>query len=255
MASHVDTLRVKVAYDIFGVDRMTRGGAPRQPTSLSATQFRDAYARPTTAWSWHVNYLIGAHIARIAIRAGVHANAISTTGLAVAVIFSGLVILLYQESRLWGAAAALVGWQLAYALDCCDGQVARATGTTKPTGRAFDLMNDWIVHIAVLAAIVSVGGTDWLGAWSGLAVTVVAGVWLFPLAYEGWAPELVAQLTLKGRSPVLDTARQLRDYGLQIAAFAGAIALNAVVVIVLLVAVSVLNGLFIGQRLVVLGRH
>jgi hypothetical protein len=64
-----------------------------------------------------------------------------------------------------GAAALLIGWttwtglvvaglvlQLAYVIDCADGQLARLTGRTSPVGALLDFMLDEVKAFSVLAA-------------------------------------------------------------------------------------------------------
>ena len=48
---------------------------------------------------------------------------------------------------------ALVGWQLAYALDCADGQLARVTGQTSPAGARVDVLCDVAAQIALVTAL------------------------------------------------------------------------------------------------------
>ena len=59
-----------------------------------------------------------------------------------------------------------------YLLDNCDGEIARAKGTSSHFGHEFDTFVDWIVHTALFAAMglgaeVQTGQVIWL--WCGLA--------------------------------------------------------------------------------------
>ena len=48
---------------------------------------------------------------------------------------------------------ALVGWQVAYALDCADGQLARVTGQGSPAGARVDVLCDVAAQIALVTAL------------------------------------------------------------------------------------------------------
>ena len=48
---------------------------------------------------------------------------------------------------------ALVGWQVAYALDCADGQLARVTGQASAAGARVDVLCDVAAQIALVAAL------------------------------------------------------------------------------------------------------
>ena len=51
---------------------------------------------------------------------------------------------------------ALVGWQVAYALDCADGQLARVTGRTSAAGARLDVLCDVAAQIALVTALAAV---------------------------------------------------------------------------------------------------
>ena len=62
---------------------------------------------------------------------------------------------------------------LNYVLDHCDGEIARAKGTTSSAGHAFDTFVDWVVHTALFAAMghgamIDTGEAIWF--WLGLAL-------------------------------------------------------------------------------------
>ena len=51
---------------------------------------------------------------------------------------------------------ALVGWQVAYALDCADGQLARVTGQGSAAGARVDVLCDVAAQIALVTALAAV---------------------------------------------------------------------------------------------------
>lgn len=82
-----------------------------------------------------------------------------------------------------------------------------------------------------------------------MVVVAIAGTWLFGMAYEGRAKELGDTFTHKNRHPIIDVVRHARDYGFQSAALAVPIAFGAQPTRLVLLALSLLNALFIAQRL------
>jgi phosphatidylglycerophosphate synthase len=47
----------------------------------------------------------------------------------------------------------VVGWQVAFALDCTDGQLARARGVSSAFGAWLDQLADFLAHLAVYVAL------------------------------------------------------------------------------------------------------
>lgn len=66
----------------------------------------------------------------------------------------GSVLMVCGGSRLSVHLVAVVLWQLAYCLDCADGQLARYTGRTSEAGARLDVICDLAVHAGVVIAIV-----------------------------------------------------------------------------------------------------
>ena len=63
---------------------------------------------------------------------------------------------------------------LNYVLDHCDGEIARAKGTTSPAGHAFDTFVDWVVHTALFATIghgAMIDTREALWFWLGLTAS------------------------------------------------------------------------------------
>src|SRR4029453_10415513 len=87
------------------------------------------------------------------------------------------------DGRIWAwpiGLLALVGWQLAYALDCSDGQLARVTGPTSPAGGRSDVLCDVAAQIAPVAALGSVAEAQVpdTPAW---LIAAFAGTWMVNL--------------------------------------------------------------------------
>ena len=84
-------------------------------------------------WTLRVNQFLASHLAAVAGRSGVSPNMLSLTNAVVGLSTSAVVIAVYPTSRIVAAAAALLGWQLAYTLDCADGQLARSKTRQAPS--------------------------------------------------------------------------------------------------------------------------
>jgi phosphatidylglycerophosphate synthase len=129
----------------------------RTGTTLS-TEFSPAWifenASGSPEWlSRQFNDRLGAHLSARFLRRGVSANMVTMMGLAVHVVTAGMVFALPAESRLAAAIVALIGWQIAYTLDCSDGQVARASARHSPEGAVLDLLADYLSHTLILMVV------------------------------------------------------------------------------------------------------
>ena len=128
------------------------------------------------------------------------------------------------EGRVWAwpiGLIALIGWQVAYAFDCADGQLARVTGQKSSAGARLDVLCDVAVQISLVAA---------------LAATAEAQVpdtpaWLLAAFAGTWMVNLVTSVMQTGDNPAsMVTSRSLpvrvvkliRDYG-AIVALAGVV--------------------------------
>src|SRR6188472_1583122 len=88
---------------------------------------------------------IGAVFARTGYRLGVAPTALTLVNLVIGLSSSAAVIALAPRAAAGTIAPwvvgviALVGWQIAYALDCADGQLARLSGRTSVAGARVDI--------------------------------------------------------------------------------------------------------------------
>jgi phosphatidylglycerophosphate synthase len=145
--------------------------------------FRRANTRAgATLYSWHVNYLIGAALARPLLPTRVTANQLTLLSMLVNVATSVYVIASGQVT-LAVAALALAGWQLGYSLDCADGQIARARHAASPFGAWLDQCADFVSHVAVVTSMaVVVSRAAWMTpAGAALIAGLACGANLFGL--------------------------------------------------------------------------
>jgi phosphatidylglycerophosphate synthase len=132
----------------------------------------------------------------------------------VGVITSAIVIFESDTSRVTAAVIGLVGWHLAYALDCADGQLARATGRTSPGGAVLDLLIDFAVHTSVALAFIHFLPQDWSPfVYASSSILIVAAL-LYPLYWEGLSNVLPREQRGARRQGPGALIHLVRDYAL-----------------------------------------
>jgi phosphatidylglycerophosphate synthase len=199
-----------------------------------------------------VNQRMGAQVARLSLDAGRTPSQLSLanaiTGLATGV---GVVLL---GSTGWGAAlVGLVGWQLAYSLDCADGQLARALGKASPLGGVIDSVADFLSQTALLLAVLWGAHQSVAGGLDPVVSAGLFGMWIMSPYYAGVMHDTVAQQPVSGWSP-RNVFRQLRDYGLHVAVLMAAMAIRPEWMIFDLIFVGSLNLLVLLRTLVIAAR-
>jgi phosphatidylglycerophosphate synthase len=129
---------------------------------------------------------IGTVVSATAHRLGLAPTALTLLNLVIGLTVSITVIVLAEPVADGRAAAwlvglvALIGWQIGYAFDCADGQLARATGQTSSAGARTDILTDVALTIAFLTALstVTVVQRPETPVW---LVIVFAGTWMVSL--------------------------------------------------------------------------
>jgi phosphatidylglycerophosphate synthase len=101
---------------------------------------------------------VGAVLAAVAYRLRLAPTVLTAGNLLLGLATSAAVVALTSTSApTWVAGLiALVGWQLAYALDCADGQLARVSGRKSPAGARVDVLCDIAVQISLVTALSAV---------------------------------------------------------------------------------------------------
>lgn len=102
-------------------------------------------------WTREVSQRIGAPVTVVGQRRGWAPASVTFTAAGLSVATSVAVMVL--GTGLPAAIVAGLGWQVAYGLDCSDGQLARATGRTSAVGAAIDLYGDWLARVALVTAL------------------------------------------------------------------------------------------------------
>lgn len=161
---------------------------------------------------------VGAVLAATAYRRGVAPTVLTVANLVVGLATSVTVVATASavaDGRLpaWPAGlVALLGWQLAYAFDCADGQLARATGQTSHAGARVDILCDAALQIGLVTGVaaVAVAQRPTTPAW---LVAVFAGTWMVSLVTSALQSGPAAASMVPSRSLPVRVVKLVRDPG------------------------------------------
>lgn len=201
-------------------------------------------------YSEAISQRIGAAIAMAADRLGLSPTALTltnlVTGLAVsvtAVALAGKVVAGAVPAWVVGL-LALVGWQLAYALDCADGQLARVTGQGSPAGARVDVLCDVAAQVGLATALSATAVAQRPGTPVWL-LTVFAGSMLVNLMTSVLQSGASAASMVPSTSLPVRLVKLIRDYGAITLAAGLVLAFAPAVMVWVIVALTVVNGGFL----------
>ncbi|WP_018217674.1 CDP-alcohol phosphatidyltransferase family protein [Salinispora vitiensis] len=165
-----------------------------------------------------ISQWIGAALASGAHRLGLRPTTLSITNLLLGLITSVIVATLAEPVATGRVSAwlvglvALVGWQVAYALDCADGQLARVTGQGSPAGARVDVLSDVAAQIALVAALgaTAVAQSPSIPAW---LIAAFAGTWMVNLVTSVMQAGPNATSMVTSTSLLVRLVKLIRDYG------------------------------------------
>jgi phosphatidylglycerophosphate synthase len=231
------------------------GRAPRRPRAA------DFYAvnRGGGLYSEAVSQRLGAVAALVAHRLGLAPTVLTLTNLVLGLAASVTVVALAPRAAAgvvpsWTVGlAALLAWQVAYALDCADGQLARVTGRTSTAGARVDIFCDVAAQIGLVTALAatSVAYRPATPAW---LVSAFAGTWMVNLVAGVLQSGPTAGSMVPSRSLPVRLVKLIRDYGAVVAA-AGLVLLVAPQwTIVVLIGMTAINGGFLLATVAYTGR-
>ena len=149
---------------------------------------------------------------------------------------------------------ALLGWQIAYALDCADGQLARVTRQTSAAGARIDVLCDVAAQIALVSALAATAKAqvDATPAW---LLAAFAGTWMVNLVTSVMQGGPQAASMVTSRSLPVRVVKLVRDYG-AVVALAGLVLTFAPQWTVWLVALfTLVNGAFLAASIAFAGRQ
>jgi phosphatidylglycerophosphate synthase len=228
---------------------MSTATAETRVGDLTAADFR-ARHRGGGLFTETVNQTLASHVCVVANRLGLPPTALSllnlALGLATSIAVGTLAGPMHRGTvpALAVGLAALVGWQLAYTLDCADGQLARATGRASPAGRRVDVLCDVALQICLVAAIGNVAHAyhPQVSTW---LLAAFAGTWMVNLVTSELQKGDAAQSLVTSGSLPVRVVKLIRDYGAVITAIALLVAFLPAWTPVLLVVFTAVNGLFL----------
>ncbi|MEV0455661.1 CDP-alcohol phosphatidyltransferase family protein [Catellatospora methionotrophica] len=154
---------------------------------------------------------LGAVFALVAARMGLKPTHLTLLNLVLGIAVSVVLVLRAQDGTaaitpLYGL-LALLGWQVAYSLDCADGQLARVTRQGSAAGARIDILCDVASQILLVTALVAVGRPPlWLGA-------LFAASWMVNLVTSVLATQGDANSMMTSTSLPVRIVKLVRDYG------------------------------------------
>ncbi|MFI1196981.1 CDP-alcohol phosphatidyltransferase family protein [Micromonospora sp. NPDC020750] len=201
-------------------------------------------------FSESVSQWLGAVFALVAQRLGLRPTALTIANLVLGLATSVTVVALAGrvaagDVPAWMVGlAALVGWQVAYSLDCADGQLARVTGQGSAAGARVDVLCDVAAQIALVAALsaTAVAQRPETPSW---LVAVFAGTWMVNLVTSVMQSGPNAASMVTSTSLPVRLAKLVRDYGAVIFVAGLVLAFAPALVFWVIVAFTIVNGGFL----------
>jgi phosphatidylglycerophosphate synthase len=220
-----------------------------RPVRHTAAEFL-ARNRGGGLFSETINQRIAAYLSVAAERLGLPPTALTLANFVLGLVAALLVVLAAPAMADGRVPALLVGlvalvlWQLAYSLDCADGQLARVTGQASPAGARLDILCDVALQIALVAAVSTVEHAyqpdtpPWL-------VAVFAGTWMVNLVTSALQQGTAAASLVRSRSIMVRVIKLVRDYGAVVTVVGLTLALIPAWTVWLMVAFTLVNGGFL----------
>ncbi|MDH6463456.1 phosphatidylglycerophosphate synthase [Micromonospora sp. A200] len=193
---------------------------------------------------------LGAVFALVAQRLGLRPTALTIANLVLGLATSVAVVALADRVAAGDVPAwvvglvALVGWQVAYSLDCADGQLARVTGQGSAAGARVDVLCDVAAQIALVAALAATAVAQrpetptWL-------VAVFAGTWMVNLVTSVMQAGPNAASMVTSTSLPVRLVKLVRDYGAVIFVAALVLMLAPALTYWVIIAFTIVNGGFL----------
>ena len=194
--------------------------SPQAEPGTAAPTAADFYAvnRGGGLFSEAVSQRLGARISVFANRHKLAPTVLTVANLGLGCLVSFAVIAAAEpvaDGRMWAwpiGLLALLGWQIAYGLDCADGQLARVTGQTSPAGARIDVLCDVAAQIALVAALAATAEAQVpeTPAW---LLAAFAGTWMVNLVTSVLQSGPQAASMVTSTSLPVRVVKLVRDYG------------------------------------------
>lgn len=176
-------------------------------------------------------------------------------GIAASAIVIGYAIPAAEHGWTWWPVAIGVTlmWQVAYMLDCADGQLARATKTGSASGARVDILSDVAVQASFVAAVVAVVHAYWPGTPVWVSATFAA-LWMVNLVTSVLASGDSHDSLISNESLPIRLAKLIRDYSFIIVLVGLALAVWPESMVGIMLFFAAVNGLFLLVSIVVAAR-
>jgi phosphatidylglycerophosphate synthase len=235
------------------------GGPPPGAPAPSADEYYQVN-RGGGLFSEAVSQRLGARISVFAYKHRLAPTVLTVANLGLGCLVSFIVVATAEpvaDDRFWAwpiGLLALVGWQIAYALDCADGQLARVTGQSSPAGARIDVLCDVAAQIALVSALAATAEAQVpeTPAW---LLAAFAGTWMVNLVTSVMQSGPNAASMVTNRSMPVRVVKLVRDYGAVIF-LAGLVLTVAPQLTIWLVGLfTLVNGAFLAASIAFAGRE
>ena len=198
-------------------------------------------------WTRYVNSPIGALLAFLFYPTRASPNMVSVTGVVVHVVAAAILAATVPPIAVPAAIAVVALWQLAFALDCADGQLARSRGQGSAFGAWLDQFMDVVTHSLVYGALClfAARALDLDAAVSVALTALVFSLHLLQWAAQSQKASVIGRDAAVepggGGARIISGALSLVDYGLFLFV-AGLLLLWPVALVYFLVASALVHG-------------
>jgi phosphatidylglycerophosphate synthase len=190
----------------------------------------------------YISNVIGAALAAAALRLRLHPSFLSLANPLAAAIGSVPVIWLSSTatSWWWSGWLALVFWTFAYALDCADGQLARASGKQSEFGARVDVLADYAAQTLIVVAVVTVA--DVSRTLPMAVIGLICGFWCFgTFAASLRQSDSIEGHSVLGGRPLARIMHSILDTGLINLALGAWILISPATIIIPASAITLIN--------------
>lgn len=190
-----------------------------------------------------VSQRVGAGLGALTGRMNAHPSMLTLGSLLFGLTGSGLAAAAGLRGWWLLGLLATAAWQVAYALDCADGQLARLTNRTSPQGARLDILVDFLVQTSVVTSLATVSAKR--SHAPAALIAAFSALWMFNLLTSVLGGRDDLPSLLPSANTLTATIKLVRDYGFISLVAGGAITVLPGLCEWLMVFYTVLNGIFV----------
>ena len=232
---------------------------PSPSAEPTATDFYRA-KRGGDLFSERVGQRLGSRVAVFANQHHIAPTVLTVASLGIGCLVSVAVVALavpVADGSVWAwpvGLLALIGWQIAYALDCADGQLARTTGQASPAGSQINVLCGVAAQVALIAALASVAEAQVpvIPAW---LLAAFAGTWMVHLITSVMPAGPSIDSLIPGASLPVRVVKLVRDHGFVVFVSGLVLALAPQWTVWLVGVFTLINAAFLAAGIAVAGRE